>query len=69
MNRLKQFWSNLRASFWFVPSLIIAGRIAKGAERYGLDGPVERWKQVRDAIHAQVCDSGFDAQRNAFVQS
>lgn len=24
MNKLKQSWSNLRASFWFVPSLIIA---------------------------------------------
>jgi hypothetical protein len=24
MNRLKQFWSNLQGSFWFVPSLPIA---------------------------------------------
>ena len=24
MNKLKQFWSNLRGSFWFVPSLIVA---------------------------------------------
>jgi GH15 family glucan-1,4-alpha-glucosidase len=44
-------------------------RAVKDAERDGLDGPVERWRQVRDAIHAQVCESGFDAQRNAFVQS
>ncbi len=44
-------------------------RAVKDAERYGLDGPVERWRHVRDAIHAQVCESGFDAQRNAFVQS
>ena len=44
-------------------------RAVKDAERDGLDGPVERWRQVRDAIHAQVCELGFDAQRNAFVQS
>jgi uncharacterized membrane protein len=28
MNKLKRFWSNLRASFWFVPSLIVAVSIA-----------------------------------------
>jgi uncharacterized membrane protein len=28
MNKLKQLWSNLRSSFWFVPSLILAFSIA-----------------------------------------
>lgn len=28
MNKLKQFWSNLRNSFWFLPSLIVAGSLA-----------------------------------------
>ena len=27
------------------------------------------WREVRDAIHAQVCARGFDAQQNSFVQS
>ena len=27
MNRLRQFWSNLRSSFWFVPALIVAASI------------------------------------------
>ena len=44
-------------------------RAVKDVERFGLEGPVERWRQVRDAIHAQVCEMGFDAQRNTFVQS
>jgi len=44
-------------------------RAVKDAARYGLDGPIERWKQVRDAIHTQVCDHGFAAGANAFVQS
>lgn len=43
-------------------------RAVKDAERFGFDGPVESWRRTRDAIHAQVCDKGFDAERNRFVQ-
>ncbi len=43
-------------------------RAVKDAEAFGHDGPVERWRQIRDAIHAQVCSEGYDAQRNTFVQ-
>jgi GH15 family glucan-1,4-alpha-glucosidase len=44
-------------------------RAVKDAEAFGFEGPVERWRQVRDAIHAQICTAGFDARRNTFVQS
>jgi GH15 family glucan-1,4-alpha-glucosidase len=44
-------------------------RAVKDAEREGLEGPVETWRQLRDAIHAQVCERGFDAGNNTFVQS
>jgi len=44
-------------------------RAVKDAETFGLEGPVERWRKVRDTIHAQVCEAGFDARRNTFVQS
>jgi GH15 family glucan-1,4-alpha-glucosidase len=44
-------------------------RAIKDVESFALDGPVERWRQVRDSIHAQVCTAGYDAQRNTFVQS
>lgn len=43
-------------------------RAVKDAEAFGHEGPVERWRQIRDAIHAQVCSEGYDAQRNTFVQ-
>jgi len=43
-------------------------RAVKGVERFSVKGPVERWRTVRDAIHAQICADGFDAQRNTFVQ-
>jgi len=44
-------------------------RAVKDVEVFGLEGPVERWRQARDAIHAQVCTEGYDARRNTFVQS
>jgi GH15 family glucan-1,4-alpha-glucosidase len=44
-------------------------RCIKDAERDGLDAPVERWREIRSAIHAEVCQNGFDAASNAFVQS
>jgi GH15 family glucan-1,4-alpha-glucosidase len=43
-------------------------RGVKAVERFGLDGPVDAWRRTRDQIHAQVCESGFDAKRNSFVQ-
>jgi GH15 family glucan-1,4-alpha-glucosidase len=44
-------------------------RAIKDAEQDGLEGPIERWRQLRDTIHAQVCDNGFNTTINAFVQS
>lgn len=44
-------------------------RAVRSAEEFGLHAPLERWRAVRDAIHAQVCDKGFDAAQNSFVQS
>ncbi len=44
-------------------------RAVKDAETYGLNGPVDRWRKLRDAIHSEVCARSFDARRNAFVQS
>jgi GH15 family glucan-1,4-alpha-glucosidase len=44
-------------------------RAIKDAEKEGLEGPVETWRELRDRIHAQVCEKGFDAENNTFVQS
>jgi GH15 family glucan-1,4-alpha-glucosidase len=43
-------------------------RAVKDAERFGLEGPVPHWRELRDAIHAQVCERGVDASRGCFVQ-
>jgi GH15 family glucan-1,4-alpha-glucosidase len=44
-------------------------RAVKSVERLGLDGPVARWRTLRDEIHADVCRKGYHAERNAFVQT
>ena len=44
-------------------------RAIKDAEQDSLEGPIERWRELRVAIHAQVCEMGFDPILNSFVQS
>ena len=43
-------------------------RAVRSVEEFGLEGPVEHWRTVRDTIHEQVCARGFDADQNSFVQ-
>jgi GH15 family glucan-1,4-alpha-glucosidase len=43
-------------------------RAIKSAEHFGLKGPIDRWREVRDTIHADICENGFDPKRNTFVQ-
>jgi GH15 family glucan-1,4-alpha-glucosidase len=44
-------------------------RAIKDAEQDDLAGPITRWRELRDAIHAEVCEKGFDPRSNSFVQS
>ena len=44
-------------------------RAIKSVEQFGREGPLERWRALRDEIHAEVCDRGFDASVGAFTQS
>jgi GH15 family glucan-1,4-alpha-glucosidase len=43
-------------------------RIIKGAEAFGTDGAVQRWKDIREEIHNEICREGFDPDLNSFVQ-
>ena len=51
-----------------VMAWVAVDRTIKAIECFGLKGPVERWRKLRSAIHEEVCQKGFDAERNAFVQ-
>jgi Glycosyl hydrolases family 15 len=54
-------------SWWGL--LVIAAMMPADAERFKLHAPVDRWRRVRDHMHATICELGFDAGRNAFMQS
>jgi GH15 family glucan-1,4-alpha-glucosidase len=47
---------------------VVFDRAVRLAERFELEAPFERWRQVRDEIHAEVCERGYDAERNTFTQ-
>jgi GH15 family glucan-1,4-alpha-glucosidase len=41
----------------------------KSAEKFGFKAPLEKWRHLRDAIHRDVCEKGFDRELNSFVES
>jgi GH15 family glucan-1,4-alpha-glucosidase len=43
-------------------------RGVRSIELWGLDGPLDRWRRVRDEIHAEVCERGFDPESGGFTQ-
>jgi GH15 family glucan-1,4-alpha-glucosidase len=51
-----------------VMAWVTVDRMIKAVERFGLQGPVERWRRLRSAIHDEVCRKGFDHDENSFVQ-
>jgi GH15 family glucan-1,4-alpha-glucosidase len=66
-------WEIRGARRHFTHSKIMAwvayDRAIKDAEKEKLKAPVARWRRVRDRIHAQVCEKGFNRANNTFVQS
>jgi GH15 family glucan-1,4-alpha-glucosidase len=38
------------------------------AVKNGMSGPAGRWQAIRDQIHREVCEKGYDAERGAFMQ-
>ncbi len=51
-----------------VMAWVALDRAVKGVERFGLEGDAARWRALRDTIHAEVCEKGYDPGRRAFVQ-
>jgi GH15 family glucan-1,4-alpha-glucosidase len=43
-------------------------RAVRAVETFGLDGPVDGWKRLRQEIFDEVCERGYDAERNTFTQ-
>jgi GH15 family glucan-1,4-alpha-glucosidase len=57
----------------FVHSKVMAwvafDRAVKTVERFGRPGDVDRWRRERDEVHREVCEKGWDAERDTFTQS
>jgi GH15 family glucan-1,4-alpha-glucosidase len=43
-------------------------RAIRTVEHHDLDGPVDRWRRLRDDIHTEVLSRGYDADRGTFTQ-
>ncbi len=43
-------------------------RAVRAVERHGLPGPVTRWRELRDVVHAEVLERGYDERLGTFVQ-
>jgi GH15 family glucan-1,4-alpha-glucosidase len=77
---LEGAWDTPDNSLWevrgprrdFVHSKVMAwagaDRAVQAVERFGLDGPVDRWRRLRQDVHDDVCAKGYDADRNTFTQ-
>ena len=63
-------WESRGPARDFVYSKVMAwvcfDRAIKAVEHHGHHGPVDDWRRIRDAIHADVCAKGFDPVRNTF---
>jgi GH15 family glucan-1,4-alpha-glucosidase len=51
-----------------VMAWVALDRAIKTVENLGLEGPVKDWFGLRQYIHDQICNEGFDAELNSFVQ-
>jgi len=80
LDHLKQVWQQPDEGIWevrgmrrhFTHSKVMAwvafDRAIKSAETFGLEGPVEEWRKLRQTICDEVCAKGFDSELGSFVQ-
>jgi GH15 family glucan-1,4-alpha-glucosidase len=52
-----------------VMAWVALDRGIRAIEAFGVEGPLDRWRKLRQHIHDEVCDRGFDPQLGSFVQS
>ena len=81
LEHLERIWRKPDEGIWeirgkrrhFVHSKVMAwvafDRSVRSVEEEDHPGPVERWRELRDEIHADVLEKGFDEELGSFVQS
>ena len=80
VRHLETLWDKPDESIWEVRSgprhftfskamaWVAVDRAVRIAEQVDKEAPLERWRSLRDTIHASVCEHGFNKTRNSFVQ-
>ncbi len=81
MEHLAEVWREPDEGIWEVRSgrqhfvhtklmtWVAFDRAVKFCEKFDLQGPVDKWRRLRDAVHAEILERGFDVERGAFVQA
>ena len=60
----KQHFTHSKVMAW-----VAFDRAIKAIEQTQVEGPLSRWRAIRDAIHTEVCSRGFDSSQNTFTQA
>lgn len=80
LGHLSQIWRKPDKGIWevrgparhFVHSKVMAwvafDRTIKSCEQFGLEGPLDKWRAIREEIHDDICRRGFDSEIGTFVQ-
>ncbi len=81
IGQLESVWDEPDEGIWevrggrrhFVHARLMAwvafDRAVISAEKFGLPGPVERWRRLREEVRADILAHGWSRERGAFVQS
>jgi GH15 family glucan-1,4-alpha-glucosidase len=81
LDHLEEVWNHPDHGIWerrgdgkhYVSSKVMTwvgfDRGIRSAETFGFDAPLDRWRTLRETIHRDVCENGFDPRLNTFVES
>lgn len=81
LKHLAKVWDQPDSGIWevrgpgkhYVSSKIMSwvafDRGIKSAEKFGFEAPLAEWRKLRETIHRDVCEKGFDITQNSFVRS
>jgi GH15 family glucan-1,4-alpha-glucosidase len=66
-------WEVRSARRHFTHSKVMAwvaiDRAVRAVQEFGLDGPLQHWRELRAEMHAEICERAVDQQRGCFVRS
>ena len=81
LKHLAKIWNQPDSGIWevrgpgkhYVSSKVMTwvafDRAIKSAEKFGFKAPLAEWRSLRETIHRDVCDKGFDKGQNSFVEA